>query len=167
VVWRGAAAGPAVLDGLDLTLEPATGSLGGSLRLRQEHGGPCGACSLLPRSSCSGALLLAGKGSPVLKPPGARLAAGRAVELGSRTRMTRLISACCGWEHLTDTLAAHRPRWARQPVSPARPRPLLSGGESPRALQNSLPHEFQRWHAPAACRSPWPWPWNHPWWIAE
>jgi len=121
--------------------------------------------SLLP----SGGLLLAGQDPRLLKRQALRRR-GRGVGLVFQDPMTRLNPLAAGGEPSLDTLAAHRPRWARQRVRQRALACVNPGGgfwgekkKSPASASNSYPM-----NSAVACRSACrsalgPWPWNHPW----
>jgi len=137
--------GPAVaptLQGLDLQLEP-----GDRLALVGPSG--CGkstvaraVLALLPTGSvCSGDLLLAGQDPRRLNRPALRRLRGEAVGLVFQDPMTRLNPLLRVGDHLTDTLAAHRPAWARRRIRQWAVELLERVGISSERYR-SYPHEF-------------------------
>ena len=135
-------AGRSTLDGLDL-------QLGASDRLALVGPSGCGKSTvaravlqlLPPGSLCSGGLRLAGRDPRSLPPAALRRLRGEAVGLVFQDPMTRLNPLLTIGGHLSDTLAAHRPAWARRQVM-ARARELLERVGIDPARYGSYPHEF-------------------------
>lgn len=130
------------LDGLELELHP-----GETLALVGPSG--CGkstvaraALQLLPEGSqCSGSLSLGGQDPRQLGRAALRRLRGEAVGLVFQDPMTRLNPLLTVGDHLTDTLAAHRPAW-RRPALRERAEDLLQRvGISAERFDN-YPHAF-------------------------
>jgi len=132
----------ATLEGLDLTL-----GVGERLALVGPSG--CGKSTvaravlqlLPPGSLCEGGLLLAGIDPRGLPPPALRRLRGEAVGLVFQDPMTRLNPLLTIGDHLSDTLAAHRPAWRRRRVI-ERARELLGRVGIDPGRYGSYPHEF-------------------------
>ncbi len=135
-------AGRSTLDGFDL-------QLGAADRLALVGPSGCGKSTvaravlqlLPPGSHCSGGLRLAGRDPRSLSPAALRRLRGEAVGLVFQDPMTRLNPLLTIGGHLSDTLAAHRPAWARRQVI-ERARELLERVGIDPARYGSYPHEF-------------------------
>ncbi|MEB3322383.1 MAG: ABC transporter ATP-binding protein [Synechococcaceae cyanobacterium] len=130
------------LDGLDLAL-----AAGERLALVGPSG--CGkstvaraALQLLPPGSdCRGVLELAGTDPRDLRRGALRRLRGEAAGLVFQDPMTRLNPLLTIGEHLRDTLAAHRPGWARRTTRERAEALLARVGIAPERY-GSYPHEF-------------------------
>jgi peptide/nickel transport system ATP-binding protein len=142
LVVRYPGAAGSTLDGLTLRLDP-----GDTLALVGPSG--CGKSTvaravlqLLPAGSlCEGSLTLAGEDPRRLKRPALRHLRGEAVGLVFQDPMTRLNPLLRIGDHLSDTLAAHRPAWARARVRHRASELLERVGIRPERY-GSYPHEF-------------------------
>lgn len=130
------------LDGLELELHP-----GETLALVGPSG--CGkstvaraALQLLPEGSqCSGSLSLGGQDPRQLGRAALRRLRGEAVGLVFQDPMTRLNPLLTVGDHLTDTLAAHRPGWRRRALRERAEDLLQRVGISAERFDN-YPHAF-------------------------
>ncbi len=142
VVRYPGADGPPTLDGLSLEL-----AAGDTVALVGPSG--CGKSTvaravlqLLPAGSrCDGELQLAGADPRRLNRPALRHLRGEAVGLVFQDPMTRLNPLLRIGEHLSDTLAAHRPAWARRQARQRAEELLQRVGIAPERY-GSYPHEF-------------------------
>jgi len=97
---------------------------------------------LLPAGSqCSGAIQLAGRDPRQLSRSALRQLRGEAVGLVFQDPMTRLNPLLSVGEHLSDTLAEHRPTWRRREVRQRAVELLERVGITPDRY-GSYPHEF-------------------------
>ena len=96
---------------------------------------------LPPGSQCEGRLELAGADPRRLSAANLRRLRGEAVGLVFQDPMTRLNPLLSIGAHLSDTLAAHRPGWARRQVRQRAAELLARVGIDPQRY-GSYPHEF-------------------------
>ena len=142
LVVRYPGASASTLDGLDLTLAA-------SERLALVGPSGCGKSTvaravlqLLPAGSqCGGAIQLAGRDPRRLSRRALRQLRGEAVGLVFQDPMTRLNPLLSVGEHLSDTLAEHRPAWRRRQVR-QRAVELLERVGITAERYGSYPHEF-------------------------